>query len=340
MSSTRFTIFAAAAVFDKRLSLADKAVLAAFGAYNNTQAGWCYPSQATLCDRLDIARSTLSAAIKKLVTCGYLEVRARTRSGKGKVGNEYRVKTDINVEVVEKPPMSDGVDIGEKPMSMGTDIGSLSACKKPMSDGADIGADVHGDGHPMSDGMDIGIYIDERAQLTGLDSSSLRSEESSPSAQAKAARDANRDHLALTAPEAKPKPAPKRPPKRKFVACDESMPDALTPRMLADAAKFGFVNGSATALFERWRDHHIAKATPIADIEASWRVWCANEVKFSRARAPAAPPPQERDYDPLQYPRFLCRIRLEKGEWPAGRSEIDIPNTVRREFPALFVGAA
>lgn len=148
--NTRYTIFAARAVFDKSLNPSDKIVLAALGSYTNGD-GWCFPSQATLCARLGLARSTLCGALKKLVEKGYVAARARTAKGRGKVGNEYRVLIDL-------PPMSAGVDIGKKPMSAGTDIGSQDIETAPMSAGVDNGADVHWGGHPMSGGMDIGIY--------------------------------------------------------------------------------------------------------------------------------------------------------------------------------------
>lgn len=147
MSNARYTIFAARAVFDARLTHADKVVLAALGSYTNGE-GWCFPSQKTLCERIGVARSTLCAALKKLAKHGYIAVRPRTAKGRGKVGNEYRVLTDL-------PPMSAQLDNGEKPMSDSVDIGPQAIDLPPMSDGAENGANVRLAGRPLSDGLDI-----------------------------------------------------------------------------------------------------------------------------------------------------------------------------------------
>lgn len=163
---SRYTIFAARAVFDPCLSANDKVVLAALGSYTNGE-GWCYPSQKTLCARLGIARSTLCAALKKLVYRGYVAARARTSKGRGKVGNEYRVlvdlppmsaQPDIGTQGIEIAPMSDWKDIGKKPMSTKPDIGAQGIEITPMSAPPDNGADVRPAGHPMSAQPDIGIY--------------------------------------------------------------------------------------------------------------------------------------------------------------------------------------
>jgi hypothetical protein len=148
-SGPRYSILPARAVFDKRLTNADKVVLAALGTYTNGE-GWCWPSQKELTDKLDIARSTVCAAIKKLSSSdiGYLEVAPRTTKGRGKVGNQYRVKLDLK-------PMSEQQDIGKKPMSSRSDIGEQVIEVAPMSCMSDNGADVRLAGHPMSDGSDI-----------------------------------------------------------------------------------------------------------------------------------------------------------------------------------------
>ena len=145
----RYSILPARAVFDKRLTNADKVVLAALGTYTNGE-GWCWPSQKELTDKLDIARSTVCAAIKKLSSpdIGYLEVAPRTTKGRGKVGNQYRVKLDLK-------PMSAQQDIGKKPLSDTPDIGQQVIEVAPMSAPQDNGADVRLAGHPMSDGSDI-----------------------------------------------------------------------------------------------------------------------------------------------------------------------------------------
>ena len=77
--------------------------------------------------------------------------------------------------------------------------------------------------------------------------------------------------------------APARKPEtvRKRVASDATLPPSLTEPMARYAADSGFVNGRAEALFGAWRDHHISRATPIADPEASFRTWVRNEIKFN-----------------------------------------------------------
>lgn len=168
-SKSRYSILPARAVFDPRLSLSEKVVLAALGSYTDGD-GWCWPGQKELCDRLGIARSTVCAAIKRLSSpdIGYLEVRPRTAKGRGKVGNEYRVRTDLPDE---KKPMSAQDDIGSKPMSSAPDNGAQVVEVAPMSGKPDNGADVRLAGQPMSTQPDI-AYIEgttpiERPQLNG-----------------------------------------------------------------------------------------------------------------------------------------------------------------------------
>lgn len=152
MSNPRYSILPARAVFDARLNHTELRVLAALGTYSDRE-GWCYPSQKELTEKLGIARSTLCAAIKRLSSSdiGYVDVRPRTSAGRGKVGNEYRVKMDLP----NKMPMSDEEDIGEKPMSSVPDNGPQRSSKKPMSETPDNGADVRLAGQPMSSQPDI-----------------------------------------------------------------------------------------------------------------------------------------------------------------------------------------
>lgn len=87
-------------------------------------------------------------------------------------------------------------------------------------------------------------------------------------------------------------PKGKRPsrakPKRR--ATEETMPVEMTPRMREHAAASGFINGTVTAMFAKWRDHHIAKANEIADYEASWRTWVGNAIEFRERDAAKAKP--------------------------------------------------
>lgn len=50
------------------------------------------------------------------------------------------------------------------------------------------------------------------------------------------------------------------------------------------AAGRGFLNGNAEALWERFTAHHAAKGTQFANIEAGWRTWVLNEIKFNGER--------------------------------------------------------
>lgn len=78
--------------------------------------------------------------------------------------------------------------------------------------------------------------------------------------------------------------------KAKKRATDETMPAAMTARMREHAAASGFVNGTVTAMFDKWRNHHIAKANEIADYEASWRTWVGNAVEFRERDAAKGKP--------------------------------------------------
>lgn len=82
-----------------------------------------------------------------------------------------------------------------------------------------------------------------------------------------------------------------REPKPAKRASEASMPKAMTARMRADANAAGKLNGTGEAEFARWRDHHLTKATEIADHEASFRTWLRNAEKFAaqdKARAPVS----------------------------------------------------
>lgn len=129
MSNARYTIYAAQAVFDKRLTPTDKLVLSALGTYANGE-GWCYPNQTTLAERLGVTRQTISGAIKKLVEAGYVETEVRTAAGRGKVGYNYRVKLDIARQ-----------DVVAEARTTEPDIGAARHRPPPTSAPADVGAE-------------------------------------------------------------------------------------------------------------------------------------------------------------------------------------------------------
>lgn len=59
---------------------------------------------------------------------------------------------------------------------------------------------------------------------------------------------------------------------------------AMSEKARGIAAERGFLNGNAEALWERFTAHHAAKGTQFANIEAGWRTWVLNEIKFQGER--------------------------------------------------------
>lgn len=94
-SDPRYTLFAARAVFDDRLSARDLRVLAALGTYTDRQ-GWCFPSQGTLAKRLGAGRTHINASLKNLEQCGYVQVVKQVRENGAQAVNLYRVLMDIS----------------------------------------------------------------------------------------------------------------------------------------------------------------------------------------------------------------------------------------------------
>lgn len=93
----------------------------------------------------------------------------------------------------------------------------------------------------------------------------------------------------------KPKTKSVRGPKLARPATEATMPAAMTPGMRAAADKAGKLNGSGEAEFERWRNHHLAKATAIADHNASFRTWLTNDQRWAaERRGPATTLPDGR----------------------------------------------
>lgn len=58
---------------------------------------------------------------------------------------------------------------------------------------------------------------------------------------------------------------------------------ALTEKGRAFARERGFDDREADSLFQRFRDHHLAKGSTMVDWGAAWRTWVNNEVKFNGA---------------------------------------------------------
>ncbi len=91
----RYTIFAARAVFDERLTAMDVRVLAALGTFTDRQ-GWCFPSQTTIAKRLGTGRTRVNASIKSLVAAGYVQAVDQWKEGGAQTVSLYRVLMDIS----------------------------------------------------------------------------------------------------------------------------------------------------------------------------------------------------------------------------------------------------
>lgn len=72
--------------------------------------------------------------------------------------------------------------------------------------------------------------------------------------------------------------------KSKRSATEQTLPAEPTFAMRRDAAEHGLANGSVEHEFRGWRDYHLARATPIADHEASFRTWLRNRDAFARPK--------------------------------------------------------
>ncbi len=88
--SARLSIIPACAVYDPRLRAADVRVLTAFGTYADKN-GRCYPSQATIAQRLGVTLRAVAEHVAKLKQLGYLEVKPRRHPDGRARSAEYRV---------------------------------------------------------------------------------------------------------------------------------------------------------------------------------------------------------------------------------------------------------
>lgn len=89
----RYTIFAARAVFDERLTPFDIRVLAALGTYSDKQ-GWCYPSQGEIARRCSMSRQSVNTSLKRLTDAGYVQTTPQVTE-RGRQVSVYRVLLDI-----------------------------------------------------------------------------------------------------------------------------------------------------------------------------------------------------------------------------------------------------
>lgn len=115
MSDPRLSIIPAGAVFDTRLSATDLRVLAVLGTHTDKR-GWCFPKQKAVAERIGVARTTVTAAIKKLVECGWVKKKPRFRAGGGKTTCLYQVALDTPFEG-DCDVMSDDIAMSEEATS-------------------------------------------------------------------------------------------------------------------------------------------------------------------------------------------------------------------------------
>lgn len=94
MSEARFSIIPGWIVTDPRLKGKDLQVLCLLGRYTNRKHGWCRRSQVKMADELDCARSTVQAAIDRLVEIGGVERREVVSESGRDSAHWYRVVYD------------------------------------------------------------------------------------------------------------------------------------------------------------------------------------------------------------------------------------------------------
>lgn len=131
MADPRYSLFAARAVFDPRLTATDVRVLAALGTYTNKQ-GWCNPKQATIAIRVGVSRTTVTASMKRLLETGYLEVAHQVIAGRGQTANNYRVILDLDPLSAWTTPGAD-VEQDDTPMSAQTTGGVVPVGHPPSN---------------------------------------------------------------------------------------------------------------------------------------------------------------------------------------------------------------
>lgn len=112
----RYTIFAARAVFDTRLTAMDVRVLAALGTFSDRQ-GWCRPSQTTIAKRIGSNRTWVNASIKRLVDAGYVQSVKQTNDTRAQTVNLYRVLMDLSAPEAAVETLSTGEILEFLPVS-------------------------------------------------------------------------------------------------------------------------------------------------------------------------------------------------------------------------------
>lgn len=170
----RFTLFAARAVFDERLTAMDVRVLAALGTYTNKQ-GWCRPSQTTIANRLKTSRPRVNASVRSLVSAGYVQAVSQSSERRGREVNLYRVLLDASApEAVEaavqeieternsidSPPVSPadrGVSAGGTPPVSPADIELTQEINTPLTPQGGRGRRLPADWQPRAEEIAFGV---------------------------------------------------------------------------------------------------------------------------------------------------------------------------------------
>lgn len=80
--------------------------------------------------------------------------------------------------------------------------------------------------------------------------------------------------------ETPPKKPKRQPASKQLISMDLPITDAAR----AFAAERGFVNGTALEMWTHFTAYHDAKRTQTGSIEASWRTWVQNQIKFQGDR--------------------------------------------------------
>lgn len=142
MADPRYSLFAARAVFDPRLTATDVRVLAALGTYSNKQ-GWCNPKQATVAIRVGVSRTTVTASLKRLMETGYVETTHQVVAGRGQTASKYRVILDLEPLSATTTPGAD-VELDDSPVS----VEPTPRCQPGRQPG------VVPVGHPLSSQLD------------------------------------------------------------------------------------------------------------------------------------------------------------------------------------------
>lgn len=112
----RYTLFAARAVFDDRLTAMDVRVLAALGTFTDRQ-GWCHPSQTTIAKRIGSNRTWVNASIKRLVDAGYVQAVKQARDNGAQTASLYRVLMDLSAPDAAVDASSTGEILALLPVS-------------------------------------------------------------------------------------------------------------------------------------------------------------------------------------------------------------------------------